>query len=148
MQWAMADPYITELTLPFISEETARWIYPIKSVIDAGGKIAMGSDWTVSTVDPLPQIETAVTRIEAIDHATAVLNPEQRISLAQAVEGFTMGSAFVNHQDDTTGSIEVGKLADLIVLDKNLFALEPHEISDAKVLLTLFEGKAVYGNLD
>ena len=108
----------------------------------------MGSDWSVSTVDPLPQIETAVTRIEALDHETEVLNPEQRITLEQAIRGFTMGSAFVNHQDDSTGSIEVGKLADLIVLDKNLFDLEPKDISDAKVLLTLFEGKPVYGALN
>jgi len=147
-QWAYADRYITELTLPFISEETARWIYPMKSVLDAGGRIALGSDWSVSTVDPLPQIETAVTRIEAIDHLTEVFNPEQRITLAQAIEGFTMGSAFVNHQEDTTGSIEVGKLADLIVLDKNLFDLAPEEISETKVLLTLFAGEPVYGSLD
>jgi predicted amidohydrolase YtcJ len=146
--WAMADSYIVELTLPFISEETARWMYPIKSVIDAGGTIALGSDWSVSTVDPLPQIETAVTRIDAVGEPTEVLNPEQRITLAQAIEGFTMGSAFVNHQDDTTGSIEVGKLADLIVIDKNLFDLPAEEISDAKVLLTLFEGKPVYDNLN
>ncbi len=108
----------------------------------------MGSDWSVSTVDPLPQIETAVTRIEAIEHETEVLNPEQRITLEQAIEGFTMGSAFVNHQEDMTGSIEVGKLADLIVLDKNLFDLPPKEISDANVLLTLFAGEPVYGTLD
>jgi len=146
--WAYADEYIVDLTLPFMSNETARWMYPIRSVLDAGGKIALGSDWSVSTVNPLPQIETAITRIDAVAHATEVLNPEQRITLAEAIEGFTMGSAFVNHQDDSTGSIEVGKLADLIVLDKNLFDLEPEEISDAEVLLTLFEGKPVYGSLN
>lgn len=143
--WAYADEYITELTLPFIGAETARWLYPIKSVIDTGATVAFGSDWSVSTVDPLPQIETAITRIDAVTHNTDVLNPEQRITLEQAIAAFTINAAFVNHQEQATGSIEVGKLADLVVLDKNLFDIDVAEISDAKVLVTLFEGKAVYG---
>jgi len=73
------------------------------------------------------------------------LNPEQAITLAQAIEAFTMGSAFVNHQDTKTGSVEVGKLADLIVIDQNLFKIEPQAISDTNVVLTLFGGKPVYG---
>ena len=143
--WAYADEYIVDLTLPFISAETARWMYPIKSIIDAGGKIAFGSDWSVSSVNPMPQIETAITRIDAESHATEVMNPEQRISLEQAIEAFTLGAAYVNHQDDTTGSIESGKFADLVVLDQNLFEIDAEQISDTKVLLTLFGGKAVHG---
>ena len=145
--WAIADDYVVEMNLPFISEETARWMYPIKSVIDAGGKIAFGSDWSVSTLDPLPQIETAITRIEAVYEPTEVMHPEQRISLEQAIEAFTLNAAFVNHQEDKTGSIEQGKFADLVVLDKNLFDIEAAEISDAKVVLTIFEGMTVYGDL-
>ncbi len=146
--WAYADEYIVDLTLPFISEERAKWMYPIKSVIDAGGKVAFGSDWSVSTANPFPQIETAITRVDADTHNTEVLNPEQRITLQQAIEAFTINAAFVNQQDDSTGSIENGKLADLIVVDRNLFEIEPGEISDAKVVLTLFEGKPVYGGLN
>ncbi|NCF15238.1 MAG: amidohydrolase family protein, partial [Gammaproteobacteria bacterium] len=74
--------------------------------------------------------------------------PEQAITLEEAVEAFTSGSAWVNHQELETGSIEVGKLADLIVLDQNIFEIDPTEISDTKVLLTLFEGQRVYGRLD
>jgi len=144
--WAYADEYIVDLTLPFVSVETARWMYPIKSIADAGGKIAFGSDWSVSSVDPMPQIETALTRVDAESHATEVMNPEQRITIEQAIEAFTLGTAYVNHQEDVTGSIEVGKLADLVVLDKNLFEIKPDRISNTKVLLTLFEGKPVYGN--
>ena len=144
--WAYADDYIVDFTLPFISEETARWMYPIKSVLDAGGKVAFGSDWSVSTVDPMPQIETAVTRVDADSHATEVLNPEQRITVEQAVEAFTMGSAYVNHQEDVTGSVEVGKLADLVVLDQNIFEIDAEKISDTKVVLTLFGGKPVHGS--
>ena len=145
--WAYADEYIVDLTLPFISEERAKWMYPIKSVIDAGGKVAFGSDWSVSTANPFPQIETAITRVDAETHGTEVLNPEQRITLQQAIEAFTINAAFVNQQDDSTGSIEKGKLADLIVVDRNLFEIKPGEISDARVVLTLFEGKPVYGGL-
>ena len=144
--WASADEYIIDLTLPFISEETARWMYPIKSVWDSGAIVAFGSDWSVSTVDPLPQIETAITRKDAVSNESPDLNPEQRITLEQALRSFTMNSAFVNHQEDLTGSIEAGKLADLVVLDRNLFEIEPTEISEAKVLLTLFGGTPVYGD--
>jgi predicted amidohydrolase YtcJ len=145
--WAYADEYVTELTWPFIGEEEARWMYPIRSVWDAGGTVAFGSDWSVSTPDPFAQIETAVTRVDAINHDTPVMNPEQRISVEQAIAAFTINSAYVNHLDATTGSIEVGKFADLIVLDRDLFAIDPEEISDTKVLLTLFEGEAVHGTL-
>jgi len=144
--WAYADAYVVDLTLPFISEETARWMYPIKSVIDAGGTVAFGSDWSVSSVNPMPQIETAITRVDAEFHNTEVMNPEQRITLPQAITAFTINAAFVNHQDDTTGSIETGKLADLIVVDRNLFTIPPSEISDTSVLLTLFGGEPVYGD--
>ena len=143
--WAYADEYIVDLTLPFISEDRAQWMYPIKSVIDSGGRVAFGSDWSVSTANPFPQIETAITRVDAESHDTDVLNPEQRITLEQAIEAFTINAAFVNNHEESTGSIETGKLADLIVVDRNLFEIEPIEISDAKVVLTLFEGTAVYG---
>ena len=144
--WAYADEYVVELTLPFISEETARWMYPIKSIFDAGAIVAFGSDWSVSDVNPMPQIETAITRVDAETHATEVLNPEQRITLEQAIRAFTMGSAYVNHHENVTGSVEVGKFADLVVLDRNLFDIEPEQISDTQVVLTLFDGKPVYGS--
>ena len=144
--WAYNDPYVVELTLPFIKPEVAKWMYPIRSVIEAGGRVAFGSDWSVSTANPFPQIETAVTRIDANSHDTPPLNPEQAITIEQALAAFTINAAFVNHQDDVTGSIEVGKLADLIVLDKNLLTIDPQNISDTKVILTLFGGRPVYGD--
>lgn len=145
--WAYADDYVVDLTLPFIKPEVATWMYPIRSVIDAGGTVAFGSDWNVSTANPMLQIETALTRVDPETQLGEVMNPEQRISLQQAIEAFTINAAFVNHQEDSTGSIETGKLADLIVIDRNLFEIEPAEISEARVLLTLFEGEPVYGDL-
>lgn len=145
--WAYADKYVTELTIPFIGEERARWMYPIKSVLDTGATIAFGSDWSVSTANPFPEMETAVTRKDAEDASSPVFIPEERIDLASAVAAFTINAAFVNKQEDKTGSVEVGKLADLIVIDKNIFEIDPDGISDAKVLLTLFGGEPVYGDI-
>lgn len=146
--WAYADRYILELNLPFIGEERTSWMYPIKSVQDAGGRIAFGSDWSVSTANPFMQIETAITRLSAIDEPAPEFTPEERIDLESAVAAFTINAAFVNKQEDETGSIETGKLADLIVLDQNLFDIEPSAISDTSVLLTLFAGEPVYGSVD
>lgn len=146
--WAYADTSVTELTIPFIGEERARWMYPIRSVEQAGGRIAFGSDWSVSSADPLPQIETAVTRMSAVDDSIPVFIPEERIRLESAIAAFTINAAFVNHREQDTGSLEVGKLADLVVIDRNLFEIPPAEISAAKVLLTVLEGQPVYGDID
>jgi predicted amidohydrolase YtcJ len=145
--WAYADAYITELTIPFIGKERARWMYPIKSVQDTGAVIAFGSDWSVSTANPFPEMETAITRKDADDATSEVFIPEERIDLASAIDAFTINAAFVNKQEEETGSIEVGKLADLIVLDRNLFETDPDDISETRVLLTLFGGEPVYGDM-
>jgi len=144
--WATADPYITELTLPFIGPERGRWLYPIGSVFRSGAVVAFGSDWDVSTANPLEEIEVALTRMGPSDEGWEVFIPEERIGLQDALAAFTIDAAYVNHLEDRTGSIEVGKLADLVVLDRNLFAIEPAEISNARVLLTLLGGKPVYGD--
>lgn len=144
--WAYNDSYVTDLTVPFIGEERAKSMYPIRSVLDAGGRIAFGSDWSVSTANPFPQIETAVTRVDVITHDTKALNPEQAISVEEAIAAFTIHSAYVNHLDDETGSIEEGKLADLIVIDRNLLEIDAEDISEASVLLTLFGGQPVHGD--
>jgi predicted amidohydrolase YtcJ len=144
--WAYADSYITDLTIPFIGEERANWLYTIRSVINSGGMIAFGSDWSVSTANPFPQIETAVTRTDA-DGADETFMPQETIDLATALAAFTINSAYVNGIDEISGSIEVGKLADLIVLDRNLFEIPVKQISETKVLLTLFGGRPVHGDL-
>ena len=144
--WAEADDYVTELNIPFIGEERASWMYPIQSVIDSGGTIAFGSDWSVSTANPFPQIETAITRVNAAVYDIPPMLPEQSIDMAAAIEAFTLNAAYVNRIDDATGSIEVGKLADLIVVDQNLFEIPERDISDTKVLLTLFAGEPVFGD--
>jgi predicted amidohydrolase YtcJ len=142
--WAATSRYVTELTLPFIGEERARYHYPFGSLHRAGATLAFGSDWTVSTADPLPQIEVAVSRVEHPNRDTEPLLPDEALDLDTAVAAFTRGSAYVNFLEDETGTIEPGKLADLVVLDRDLFDPGAGPVGDACVLLTLSEGEAVY----
>jgi predicted amidohydrolase YtcJ len=142
--WAYADPYITDLTLPFIQPELARWLYPIGSLVRDGAIVVSGSDWAVSSANPFLQIETAVTRRDPLNDEDDSLIPEERISLADAIAMLTINAAWVNHSEHDAGSIEVGKYADLAVLDRDLFAIPPEEISETQVLLTLFGGEVAY----
>jgi predicted amidohydrolase YtcJ len=146
--WAAASRYVTELTLPFIGEERAGYHYPFGSLRRAGAPLAFGSDWTVSTANPLPQIEVAVTRVEHPNRDTEPMLPGEALDLETAVAAFTRGSAYVNFLDEETGSVEPGKLADLVVLDRDLFDRGAGPIGDARVVLTLVEGEPVHDELE
>jgi len=145
--WAYADDYITELTLPFISKEPASYLYPIASMERSGAVVAFGSDWSVSSANPFEEMETAITRMDAVGKPTTPWMPEERIGLPEALAAFTINAAYTNRDERNTGSLEVGKRANLAVLDRNLFEIAPTEISDTKVLVTLFEGRTVHGDL-
>jgi len=134
------------LTIPFLGTERATWQYPFASLLRSGTRLAMGSDWSVSTPDPLVEIEVAVNRLlrHPLLHDLAPFLPAERITLEQAIHGFTMGSAYVNHLDGDSGSISVGKLADLAVVDRDLFALDAGPIGDARVLATVVGGAVVF----
>lgn len=147
-QWAYQDTYVVDMTIPKIGEQRARWLYPIKSVLNSGGRIAFGSDWSVDTADPLEIMETAVTRIESLSNKGEPLFAEEGISVEEAIAAYTIHAAFANFLNETTGSIEVGKLADLVVLERNLLTIPAFEISDAKVLATYLEGRQVYAAPD
>jgi predicted amidohydrolase YtcJ len=115
--------------------------------------LAFGSDWSVSSPDPLWEMHVAVNRKAPASYPYAegempdAFLPEERIDLGTAIAAFTMGSAYVNHLDRETGSVEPGKLADLAVVDRDLFAAPPEEIADANVELTLVDGKPVHDEL-
>jgi hypothetical protein len=144
--WAYADDYVTELTLPFISRQAATYMYPIASLEKSGAVVAFGSDWSVSTANPFEEMETAITRMSSVGEATTPFMPHERIGLPEALAAFTINAAYTNRDEKNTGSLEVGKLANLAVLDRNLFEIPAADISDTKVLLTLFEGKPVHGD--
>ncbi len=145
--WAYADDYITELTIPFLGPERSSHMYAINSLLKSGATVAFGSDWSESSPNPFEEMETAITRLGALGDTTEPFLPEEAITLAQALDAFTINAAYVNRLEKDTGSLEVGKRADLAVLDRNLFDIKPAELSDTKVLVTLFEGKPVHGDL-
>ena len=147
--WAAHESQMDDLTIPFLGEPRWRWQYPFGSLVRSGASLAMGSDWSVSSPDPLEEIHVAVNRQMPADYPHKVENrevflPEERLDLATALAGFTMGSAYVNHLDSTTGSIEVGKFADLAVIDRNLFERPVEEIASATVHQTYVEGQRVF----
>ena len=143
--WACHEPQMDELTIPFLGPERSAWQYPFKSLLRAGARLAMGSDWSVSTANPLLEMEVAVNRVADISRGDKPpFLPAERLTLDEAIRAFTLGSAYVNHQDDTTGSLTVGKLADVIVLDRDLFDRGAGEIGQARVVATFIEGEPVH----
>ncbi|MGH9391693.1 MAG: amidohydrolase family protein, partial [Vicinamibacteria bacterium] len=142
--WAFADTYITDLTEPQLGPDRSRWLYPIKSLKDSGAVLAAGSDWSVSSMNPLDGIQVAVTRREVTAPSGPSWIPEERVDLDTILAAYTRGGAYVRHEEALTGSLEVGKRADVIVLEKNLFDVPETEIHRVKVLLTLLDGKEVF----
>jgi predicted amidohydrolase YtcJ len=143
--WAQPDPQMDELTVPFLGEQRAALQYPFESIRRAGARLAMGSDWAVTTADPLAQLEVAITRAV---RGTGAFLPDQRLPVDAALDAFTAGSAYVNHDDDA-GVIEVGRRADLAVLDHDVLApgyATPSSapLADASVVLTVAAGRVVH----
>ncbi len=127
-----------------IGKERARTTYAFRSLKDAGAVLAFGSDWTVAPLDPVSGIFAAVTRATSDGKNPNGWIPEEKISVADAVRGYTTGGAYAEFAEKDKGSIEAGKLADLVVLDKDLFTLPADRIRDARVVMTVVGGKAVY----
>ena len=146
--WAYPDQYIVDLTWPVLGPERSRWLYPMGSVAKTGAPLAMGSDWNVSSVNPLEAIQTAVTRRGNRDPAGPALVAEEAVDLMTALRAYTIGSAWALGLDGETGSIQEGKAADLIVLDGDITSIAVTGIHAMKVLLTMVEGNAVHGSLE
>jgi predicted amidohydrolase YtcJ len=148
--WAMHEDQMDLLTIPFLGPDRTTWQYPFGSLLRSGARLAMGSDWGVSTPNPLEEMEVAITRRIPAAHPVYALwstrtpfLPDEAISVEAAIAAFTSGSAFVNHLDDT-GSIAVGKLADLTVLDRDLLGPRADLPSLARVIGTFVGGAAVF----
>jgi len=142
--WAQRDAYIVDLTEPRLGDERSGRLYPIRSLLAAGAVLAAGSDWPVTTMDPLDAIEVAVTRRHELAEPGEAWIPSERLSVDEAVRAYTIGGAYAAGLEDRTGTITVERSADLVVLDRDIFVIEPTEISDARVDLTVFEGRVVY----
>jgi predicted amidohydrolase YtcJ len=142
--WAYADAYIKDLTWPALRRELWGWIYPVRSLLRAGAVVAFGSDWSVTSLSPLEIVQVAITRQSPDEEPIEVMQPDERIDLPEALAAATIGAAYAMGLEKETGSIEVGKRADLVVLAENLFDVPPRRLGKTRVVLTLVDGAAVY----
>ena len=127
-----------------IGPERIKTTYAFRDLLDAGARLAFGSDWTVAPLDPLLGVYAAVTR-RTIDGATpGGWVPEQRISVDEAMAAYTANNAYAVYLEDVLGTLEAGKYADLVVLSDDIFAIDPVEIEHVRVDLTMVEGETVY----
>lgn len=140
MLWACLDDQMVELTIPFLGQERSRWQYPFGDLHRTGARLVAGSDWPVSTPDPLAAIQVGVTRREP---GGEPLLPEQALDLDTAWSAYTSGSAWANGRDDA-GVLAPGAVADLVTLDRDPFAGPPEQIADARVLTTWIDGSPVF----
>lgn len=145
--WAAHEPQMDDLTIPFLGPERAGWQYPFGDLLRAGVPLAAGSDWPVSSPNPFLGIHVAVNRALP-ETESATFLPEQRVDLADALAAYTIGTARVNHLDARTGTVEMGKLADLVVTDRDPFAIPAEELAETTVLATYVEGQRVHAHPD
>jgi len=121
-----------------------RFVYPFRDMLEAGVTLALGSDCPVANPNPMFGIHAAVTRQQRDGEPQGGWYPRQRLTVAEAVWGYTMGAALVAGRGAELGSVTPGKLADLVVLDQDIFTVEPMEIAQVGVAMTIFDGKVVY----
>ena len=138
--WACNDEYQEELTKPFLGPERSRRQYPFRSLLTSGAMMGMGSDWGVSSANVMEEIHVAVTR--QWDPFDEPLGPEEALTPLQALYAFTAGSAYINHAEEATGSLAVGKLADLAILDRDPLSEGP--LRETRVAATVVGGEIVY----
>jgi len=127
-----------------IGRDRCKTTYPFASFLSAGVLLSFGSDWTVGPLNPLPGIYAAVTRRTTDGKNPDGWFPEQKISVADAVRAYTINNAYAAFEEQTKGSIVAGKVADLVVLERDIFEISPGEIADVRVDLTVVDGRIVY----
>ena len=127
-----------------IGPERSKGTYAFRSLLDAGAPLAFGTDWTVAPLNPMISIYAAVTRRTLDGQHPSGWIPEQKISVEEAVRAYTMGSAYAEFAENVKGSLTVGKLADLVMVDRNIFEMDPVDIENAKVVLTIVDGRIVH----
>ncbi|MFD5863647.1 amidohydrolase [Agromyces sp. NPDC127015] len=142
--WATHEDQIDELTLPFLQDGQEARQYPFGELVARGARLAGGSDWPVSTADPMAEIHIAVTRVTPGVDAEPLGGAHQRLDLATALAAYTSGTAYVNHRDHDTGHIREGYLANLVVLEPDPFTVPADDLHRTTVASTWIEGEPVY----
>jgi predicted amidohydrolase YtcJ len=147
--WARLDPMIPDVALDMVGSARRSQVYAFRRMLDAGAPYCLSSDWSVSTLDPFAIMETAVTRqARLVDGAREPFLPGEALTIEEALLGYTAHAAAACWRGDSTGRLLPGFSADLIVVDRDLFVIPPHEIGDTRVLLTLFKGQEVHRHGD
>ncbi|MFN8519743.1 MAG: amidohydrolase [Chloroflexota bacterium] len=141
--WASEDAYVADLTRPFVGDARADRMYPFGSLVRMGATLAIGSDWSVTTPDPMQLLHVALQRTPPERPGLRPLGPAERLTAEVALRAYTRGSALANGMDDT-GTIEPGRAADLVVLDRDPLAAPGRSFAEARVLLTMVDGRAVW----
>jgi predicted amidohydrolase YtcJ len=151
--WASADPQMEELTLPFVGPERAAWQYQIGSLAREGTRIAFGSDWPISSADPLQEMHVAVNRVlserlgrRGYPECDSPFMPGQAVTLDEAIGAFTSGVDWVNHEENVAGRLLPGLRADVAVLDQDPYAMPPGAVGSTSVVMTVAGGKVVFGD--
>lgn len=142
--WACHEDQLDELTLPFMAADAEEHHYPFGELAASGARLAAGSDWSVSSPDPIQAIHVAVNRVGPGEHHRPLGPDRQRLTLAQALDAYTQGTAYVNHLDHVTGRLVPGAYADFAVIDRNLFDLPPEQLHDARVDETWVGGERLF----
>jgi hypothetical protein len=127
-----------------IGKDRAKTTYAFRSLLDSGATLAFGTDWTVAPLDPMLSVYAAVTRRTLDGKNPNGWVPAQKISVEEAVRAYTVGSAFAEFQENKKGTIAPGKLADLVILSRDIFRVDPKEIEKVKVVMTIMDGRVVY----
>jgi len=127
-----------------IGKERAKTTYAFRSLLDSGATLAFGTDWTVAPLNPVLTVYAAVTRRTLDGKNSKGWVPDQKISVEEAVRAYTLGSAYAEFQESVKGSITVGKLADIVLLSRDIFKIDPKDIENVKVVMTLVDGRPVY----
>lgn len=142
--WAQRDDYIDQATIPYLGPQRSRYLYAARSLRDAGAVIVGGSDWGVSSFDAFVAMEHAITR--SAGKGQRALLPEESLTLQDVVDAYTINAASALKQEYTTGSLEIGKRGDFIVLDRDIFATDAFDLHDTQVIATYLDGRQVYAN--
>jgi predicted amidohydrolase YtcJ len=154
--WALPDEWVLNLNLPVVGLDRVHRMYPIASVVESGATIVGGSDWNVSSLNPLDAIEVAILRHDWLNNDALtteelsqldVLNRSERVGLDTMLKAYTINAAWSMHQEAETGSLTPGKRADIVILSEDLFEIPPQRISTVQVEQTFIDGQQVYSNL-
>jgi predicted amidohydrolase YtcJ len=142
--WAYPDTYIVDLTEPKIGPKRSEWLYPFGALKQAGATLVGSSDWSVSSMNPLEAIQTGVTRQDITDPNGKVLTPQHKLDVMDMLRAYTVNGAYAALDEAESGTLTVGKRADVVVLDRDVTKIAPTEIAAGKVLVTLIDGEPVY----